>query len=148
MDCQGKSCSLKKKEDKSNPLSMSAWLIIALLPKCPLCLLSYSTAISLCSGKTLFQDTVGWTSYIPIFLALVLIGTFIYNFKGRKTLKAILIAVLGCVIILFGEYFSKSIATYYYGTAVLLFACWVNGSFSFFMKKINEARERMRPQKV
>ena len=148
MDCNSSSCSLTKAEKKSGMLSIWSWLFIALLPKCPLCLLSYSTAISLCGGKTLFQEDVGWTSYIPIMLALLVIGSFIYNYKGRKTLTAIGIAVGACLIILYGEYFSKSMATYYWGVFALFFACWVNGSFSFFINKFNTTFLKRKAQKT
>ena len=144
MNCQNNTCSLIKSEKKSGMLSLGSWLIIVLLPKCPLCLLSYSTAISLCGGKTIFQESVGWTSYIPILLAAFVIASFIYNFKGKKTLIAISIAILSCLIILYGEYITKSMTTYYIGVTALFFACWVNGSFSFFIKKFNNFRANAR----
>ena len=148
MDCNSRSCLHTKSEKKGSMLSIWSWLFIALLPKCPLCLLSYSTAIGLCGGKTLFQENVGWTSYIPIMLAALVIGSFIYNYKGKKTLTAIGIALSACLIILYGEYFSKSMTTYYWGVFALFFACWVNGSFSFFIKKFKKAFQKREAQKI
>ncbi len=120
---------------KQDKVSIGTLLLIAILPKCPLCLLSYSTAISLCGGKTIFSDTVGWTSYIPVFLALVLIGTFVLNYKGAKTAIAIALASFACVVILYGEHMAKTQVVYYLGTVMLFMACWTNGSFTFFLNK-------------
>jgi hypothetical protein len=80
---------------------------------------------------------VGWTSYIPVILAFVLIGTFIYNYKGRKTLLAIALAVSASITILYGEYVVKTQWIYYLGVLTLFAACWLNGSFSFFLRKFN-----------
>ena len=148
MDCNSNTCSVNAIKKKGEMLSIWSWLFIALLPKCPLCILSYSTAISLCGGKTLFQESVGWTSYIPIILASLVIASFIYNYKGEKTLAAIGIAVGACLIILYGEYYTKSITTYYWGVAALFFACWVNGSFAFFIKKFQKAFQKREAQKI
>ena len=139
MDCKDNSCSFMKNEKKSDLLSLGSWVLIALLPKCPLCLFSYSAAISLCSGKTILKEAVGWTSYIPIVLAIILIGSFLYNYKGMKTLKAIGLALVGCIIILYGEYFVKNMSTYYIGAVTLLWACWMNGSFNFFVRKVKRS---------
>jgi len=137
MELSSRTCSHTCNRKRSNKLTLGTWLMIALLPKCPLCLLSYSTAISLCGGKTIFADTVGWTSYIPLILAFILIATFLYNYKGKKTLIAIGIALLGCLAILYGEYVVKTQGAYYIGVATLFTACWFNGSFSFFLKRFN-----------
>lgn len=148
MDCHSNSCSLIKSEKKSGLLSLGSWLLIAVLPKCPLCLFSYSSALTLCSGKKLFQESVGWTSYIPIALAIIVVISFIYNYKGRKTLYAISIALAACAIILYGEYISKTLFTYYLGVSTLFFACWMNGSFGFFVRKFNIVRKKTRTHTV
>jgi hypothetical protein len=90
----------------------------------------------LCGGKTLYAKTVGWTSYIPVILAFILISTFLINYKGVKTLLAIGLAIFASLVILYGEYVTKMAFTYYTGVIILFFACWVNGSFQFFLKKI------------
>lgn len=136
MNCDSGNCIPLKRQSRRHNLSLGSWLLIALLPKCPLCILSFSSAITLCGGKTLFAETVGWTSYIPIVLALILITTFFINYKGVKTLMAIGLAICASLIILYGEYVTKTSLTYYTGVIILFFACWVNGSFQFFINKM------------
>lgn len=143
MDCKTNTCYHTEKKSKSELISFWSWILIVILPKCPLCILSFSSAVSLCGGKTIFEKTVGWTSYIPIILAAIVITSFIINYKGTKTLTAITIALVSCAIILYGEYITKTEMTYYLGVAALFFACWINGSFHYFIRKMKSVSTRL-----
>lgn len=108
--------------------------VIAILPKCPLCALAYSTAITMCSG-TVYDHTADWTSYISIFLAATTLVLVLWNYKGLRTLAAATAVILGGAFIIHSELVTGNTTTYYAGCAVVLAGVWFNGSFLHFLRK-------------
>lgn len=130
-------CHCKKRVVKkgSGRLSWMAGLIIAILPKCPFCILAYSSAITMCGAAGLEEHTPVWSSYISIFFALL---TFIFiasNFRGWRTVFSMVLVLLGSVGIVWSELMSGSLIQYQWGTFFLLTGIWVNGSFLSIMRK-------------
>lgn len=99
-----------------------------------MCALAYTTAITMCSGKT-FVHEPNWTSYISVALALVTLILVLWNFKGTKTIAAAAIILAGGVIIFNSELFSGNTTHYYLGCGLILSGVWVNGSFLHFLRK-------------
>lgn len=119
---------------KAEGLPFLLGILVAILPKCPFCILAYSSAITLCSGAQIRQHTTGWSSWISIALTLVILGILWYNFRGRRTWFAALLVVIGGGLILHAELFSGSHEVYYAGATLLLAGVWVNASFYFFYR--------------
>ena len=125
--------SERKGKIKNSPLPFFNLLLIAILPKCPFCMLAYSTAITVCSTQAI-AHTTGWASYISISLALITLLIVLYNFKGKRTLLAASLILLGTIFISYSELITGNVAHYYWGSAALLVGVWANGSFLFFVK--------------
>ncbi|MEO1260876.1 MAG: hypothetical protein AAFZ15_18905 [Bacteroidota bacterium] len=138
MQRQNTSCNCRKShriESKSRFLPMLAGIAIALLPKCPFCVMAYSSAITLCSGAKLYDHSPTWVSYISIFLAVLTLALVLWNYKGRRTWIASLLVLFGSYFILDSELRTGDFENYYWGVGSLLLGVWINGSFSYFYKK-------------
>ncbi|MCB9275152.1 MAG: hypothetical protein H6564_14005 [Lewinellaceae bacterium] len=110
-------------------------ILIVLLPKCPFCLLAYSSAITLCSGVKVYQHEPGWPSWISIGLASLTLALVLWNYKGRRTLFAAALILSGSYFILSSELQTGELAVYYLGAALLLSGVWVNGSFRYVFNR-------------
>ena len=130
-------CACPSKESKRTKGSYSilSGILIAFLPKCPYCILAYSSAITMCSGTKLYAHTPSWTSYLLLGLALLTILFILMNYKGKRTLIAAILATLGSFLMLASQFYTFDINHYYIGTSLLLFGVWVNASFVFFYRQ-------------
>ncbi len=118
-------------------------LLIALLPKCPFCVMAYTGAITVCGAKTLAAVySPEWTSAIPISLSILTLGIVAWNYKGRKTIAACFFIAMGILLIVQSELFSGAIASYYWGCALLFLGVWANGSLSYFVKLFRAGTSR------
>ena len=113
-------------------------IIIALIPKCPFCILAYSSAISVCGSVQLSQHSPLWTSWISVILALLTLLFIIFNYKGKKTLLAAAIILAGSGLIFWSELQSGALIQYQWGASLLILGVWLNGSFFFFARKLKE----------
>ena len=128
-------CPSKKKKHAKGKYSILSGILIALIPKCPYCILAYSSAITMCSGTKLYAHTPSWTSYLLLALAVLTILFIIMNYKGKRTIIAASLAALGSLLMLTSQFYTFDINHYYIGTFLLLFGVWVNASFRFFYRQ-------------
>jgi len=131
-------CACKKREKKnlySSWISVLGAFFIALLPKCPFCIMAYSSAITLCSGKKLYDQDPTWASYISIGLAIFTLIIVLYNFKGIKTIIAALLVMIGSAYIFSSEFYTGEMTHYNIGAALLLFGVWLNANLMYFIQK-------------
>lgn len=133
--CQSK-CTSKKMQDRNSLFSFLPGIAIALIPKCPFCILSYTSAITVCSAKNMSSHTPEWTSGISIAFALLTFIITAYNYKGRRTKIALLIIASGCALVIYSELFNGLLQSYYWGCSLLMVGIWFNGSLLFFVRKI------------
>ena len=110
-------------------------VLVAVLPKCPFCIMAYTGAMSLCSGTMLYPNANSWTAYLISGVAVLVLAGIAYNQKGKKTWWALALATLGVLAIAVGQFYLISQTIYYLGAALLFFGIWVNGSFNHFYHK-------------
>ena len=130
-------CATKACKNKAGYSSVS-WLpaiFIAILPKCPFCIMAYSGAMSMCSGKMLFPNADTYSGYFIVAISFIVILGIILNYKGTQTWWAVSFAILGSVIIGISQFITLSEHIYYLGAFVLFFGIWLNGSFTYFYNK-------------
>ena len=135
-DCNKCTTDLKlKQSDKASFLST---LFIVLIPKCPLCIMAYSSAITMCGGRELYLNQNNWVSYIPIILGVVILVLIIQRFKGLKTWVSLMIATGGLLLIVGVHQLMIPSSAYNLGAGLLLFATWLNGSFISFVNHLKK----------
>lgn len=131
-------CKCKKthKRSPSSSLSLFSGILIALLPKCPFCILAYSSAITLCSGKTLYPEGTNYMLYVVLGLMLFILALIAYNFKGRRTYYAIGLILTASLFLASYYFFEGNFTWYYTGVVLLLTGVWMNGSLYHFVGKL------------
>ena len=131
-------CNQKKTCGRQKRSKFFSWLptfLLIILPKCPFCLMAYSGAISLCSGKMMYPHADSYSVYIIGLLSILTCAGIIFNYRDKRTNIAIGLALLGVVLILSGQLWLMSEVAYYIGVLVLIFGIWFNGSFLFVFRK-------------
>ena len=129
-------CAKKKQATGvQDSVSFLPGILIALIPKCPFCILSFTSAITVCSSKTLPVHDSNWTSYISIAFSVLTAVIVAYNYKGVKTQFALATIGLGIALIVYSELYSGLLQSYYWGSAFLIVGVWINGSLEFFIRK-------------
>jgi hypothetical protein len=133
------SCSTCKEDKKkiwAGNSSIFSMLLVILIPKCPFCIMAYTSAISMCGGADMYFSQNNWVSYIPIVLSLVVIALIFMNRRGKRTNVALALATVGFILILLTHQLILTAVWYNAGTILLLLAIWLNGSFSSFVSSI------------
>lgn len=113
-----------------------ATLMLAILPKCPFCMLAFSSTLVLCgkgedSTVTTIQRHSG-TLYLSLFLCgLTLLG-IILNYQPRRTLAALVPALAGIACLLCSVTTAGGQLLYYAGILLMLAGILLNmRKFSF-----------------
>ena len=110
--------------------------IIAIIPKCPFCILTYTSALTICSTNNVGGHAPQWTSWISIAFAMLTLFVTLYNYKGNRTLVAASFVLVGSLLIMYSELISGLVQPYYWGCGILIFGIWVNGSLPFFLRMV------------
>ena len=133
-DC---SCTNKKtiKYNKNKGYPFLLTIIIAILPKCPFCMLAYSSAITMCSGATIYQHKAGAFSYISITLAVIVLASILLNSRDIRTWIAFGLALYGTGLGAWSEWYTGQLSTYMIGSSLLLLGALLNGNLLHFVQK-------------
>lgn len=135
-------CNSRAPARKTTSLSIWSTLLIVLLPKCPLCVMAYSSALTICGGESIYMQSNNWLSFFPIALALVIVGLIARNYRGGRTLVALGLAGLGSVAILLVHQLILPPLFYDLSAALLFLAIWLNGSMFSFVSTFVKVRTR------
>lgn len=130
-----KNCNKCRSQNKIGRIPWVPAIVVALIPKCPFCVMAYSGAITLCSGKKFLPE--GTESSLLIFwgLCLFVFVSILLNFRDKRTWMALAIAGLGAGLLLSSQYFLWDIVWYYTGVLLLLLGSWLNGSLYSIISK-------------
>ncbi len=134
--CKNKSHIPKKVEAANGSMSFLSTILLILIPKCPLCMTAYMSAM------VLFFD-IEYTTLVPVLLhtkpvmGLLIITMILLNRKDKRTVIALAIAGIALTFLVLKTY---------YGLALLMpdwviyiafiFAIWYNGNFKYFYRFI------------
>ena len=114
-------------------------IFLALLPKCPFCVMAYSSTVMLCTeGAGMHQGVFSSTTTLIItslFCVIALISIFL-NYRDKTTVYAFLLAAFGSALIILSITIVPSLPLYYSGIAFLFSGVWLNASLLSFVQKI------------
>jgi len=134
-----KHCNRCRNRFWTSKLSWLPTIVIAILPKCPFCVMAYSGAVSLCSGKTLFPNAGASSIYIFSLLCLLVLLSIKLNHRDNRTRMALAVAGFGSMIVIASQYFLLDKSIFYFGAVVIILGTWINGSlYSILSKYINQ----------
>ncbi|MDC0008249.1 hypothetical protein OAE12_00910 [bacterium] len=138
--CKTKFRTPKKVEAANGSMSFLSTVLLILIPKCPLCLTAYMSAM------VLFFD-IEYATLVPMLLhtkpvmGLLIITMILLNRKDKRTLIALAIS---------GIALSFLVLKTYYGVALwmpdwiiyiaFIFAIWYNGNFQYFYRFIKSKK--------
>lgn len=131
-------CKNEKTRRVKQPLPLLISLFIAILPKCPFCAFGYSCVVTMCSGAKLHQYTPNAYGIISVILSVIVICSFLFNYKGRKTLIAMTLAVMGTCLVSLSQFITGSPPQYFMGTGLIFFSVFFNGSFMHFWQRFTK----------
>ena len=135
-------CHPTKKVNRSSSASLFSTVVLIILPKCPICIMAYSSAITICGGTDMYFRYNNWVSYVPLVLALFINLMFLFNWRGQRTLYALTIAMVGFTLISLTHQLVLSPIFYDLGAVLLLMSIWLNSSL---ISLLNKFRRKLRP---
>ncbi|MFZ9660356.1 MAG: hypothetical protein ACO29O_00645 [Chitinophagaceae bacterium] len=146
MDKSCKTCNNYTKSLASSRYGWMGGILLAILPKCPFCLLAYSSTMVLCGEGTLINSKTIHVSPLTIILTsllglLTIIGIYM-NRRGQRTTYALLLSLLGLALVFSSVLQGGGEWLYYTGTAIIFVAIWLNGSMLWFVSSIIKILER------
>jgi hypothetical protein len=130
----GSSCA-KEKVLPFSWLPSSLSFLIILLPKCPFCIVAYTSSMAICGASPLVSHHTDWGAWFALFLGMVITFSIYRNYRGLGTTLALLVALLGLLFVGIGVFVADAFVYYYVGSIVLLLAAFFNGSGFRFISK-------------
>lgn len=116
-------------------ISFLSTALIIILPKCPFCIAAYS-------GAFLMFYEVDKATLAPIFLhlkpllGLLVFGSILLNFKGRKSKIASFIVLIAFIFLLLETYANIYLLPNWIIYSAFFFGAWFNGNFEYFIRFI------------
>lgn len=125
-------------------MSLAAWFLLALLPKCPFCIMAFTSTAILCGEGAM--TTVSRTHNSPLtititaILGLTTLLAILFNRKGARTWYALGLSVPGFVMVLFSVIRNGGQPLYYAGIGLLFLGVWMNGSLPWIWNSLPPRR--------
>jgi len=100
--------------------------------------MAYSSAITICGGPDMYLTSNNWVSYVPLVLALFINLMLLLNWRGERTVNALIVAMIGFTFLLLTHQLILSSGFYNLGAVLLLLGIWLNGSLISILNKIRK----------
>jgi hypothetical protein len=137
-DCS--SCDMPSPKASKHGYGLMTGLLLALLPKCPFCIMAFTGTAVLCGEGSVVEISRTHNSLLTILvtgvLCLVTCMGIALNRRGNRTMYALAIAAAGISMIMFSVIRSGGQPVYYGGITLVFFAVWLNGSLLWFVRKL------------
>jgi len=116
-------------------LSFLSTVFLILIPKCPLCIMAYTSAF------LLFFDVEHSVLYpfllhVKPVLAFSILAFIAFNNRGKRTLVSLIIASVAFIALLLANYWNLIFLPDWILYSVFFFAAWYNGNFQYFFRFI------------
>jgi hypothetical protein len=150
-----KSCAPCKNSSKKvlfqKQTGVVAGILLALLPKCPFCYMAFSGTLMLCgNGSGMFTRTFSSlpTQIFSVTFCLLILLFIILNFRDKRTLYAIALAVVGSAMVIYSTTIAGGLMLYYSGVVMIFFSVWLNASLLYFTNRITKLCTDLRKEKL
>ena len=121
-------------------MGVAAWLLLAVLPKCPFCIMAFTSTAILCGEGAMTNVSRTHNSPLTISITAVLglmtLLAIVLNRKGIRTFYALGLSIPGLAMVLFSVIRNGGQPLYYAGIALLFLGVWMNGSLPWFWKRL------------
>jgi hypothetical protein len=107
--------------------STALGLVVLLLPKCPFCVVAYTSSMAICGAPSLTEHHTDWGAWLAIGLAVLCLGSIARNYRGAGTRTAIVMAFVGICLLVTGLFIPNAMGWYYAGAALLFLSSFYNG---------------------
>lgn len=131
------------------PMHQSPWLmgfLLVILPKCPFCVLAYSSTIMLCGKDAVISTSAihnsETTVFITIGLCLLTLAGIAFNQRDRRTKYAIGLAVAGSMMAILSAIYGGGEYLYYSGVLLIFTGVWLNGSLLYVINRLRSKSGR------
>lgn len=138
--CKNKLHTAKKVEAASGSMSFLSTILLILIPKCPLCMTAYMSAM------VLFFD-IEYATLVPVLLhtkpimGLLIITMILLNRKDKRTLVALALAGIAMTFLILKTYFSTALFLPDWIIYIaFIFAIWYNGNFRYFYRFLQSTK--------
>lgn len=129
----------KRDFSTSKKMGTASWLLLALLPKCPFCIMAFTSTALLCGEGAMQEVSMTHNSILTIsitsLLVLVTLSSVLFNYKGKATLWALSLILPGLSLVMYSVVRDGGQFLYYTGTVLMFAGVWMNGSLPWFFKK-------------
>jgi len=137
-DC--KPCKRKKiVSDGKKPMGLLTTIFLVLLPKCPFCLMAFSSTAILCGkagGVSDLTHTSATTIFVTSFFCLLVLLSILLNYRDARTKYALLLVTTGCTLVMYSVCIGGGLLLYYSGVTMLFIGVWLNASLLYVIRKI------------
>ncbi|ULQ52756.1 hypothetical protein [Flavihumibacter fluvii] len=111
-------------------IGILAGILLAVLPKCPFCVLAFSSTIVLCGkgGDETFNQTHSspLSIYISLFFCFITLLSLALSFKDKRTWYALAFAFAGSCCIIYSVAIAGGQVLYYTGVLIVLTGIGMN----------------------
>ena len=135
--CAGKDLAAKRKQRAG----FLTGIVLAVLPKCPFCVMAYSSAVMLCTeGAGMHSGIFSSTNIliITILFCAIALASILFNYRDQRSAYAFLLGAIGSTIIILSITITMNLAWYYAGIALLFAGIWLNASLLSLVRKVKQ----------
>lgn len=139
--CKTKLPPLKKASGASGSMSFLSTVLLILLPKCPLCMTAYMSAMVLFFDIENAQLVPFLLHAKPVLGGLIIL-MILMNRKDKRTIISLGIAALALVFLVLKTYYNAPILPDWLLYTAFIFAIWYNGNFQYFYRFIRFGKQK------
>jgi predicted transporter len=144
-DC--KPCKKRKAvSENKRPVGLLTTIFLVLLPKCPFCLMAFSSTIILCgkaggASEITHSPSSATTIFITSFFCVSVLLSIILNYRDVRTRYALFLAGAGCLLIMYSVCVGGGLPFYYSGVVLVFIGVWLNASLLYIIRKVMGRRK-------
>ena len=118
---------------------MLTTIFLVLLPKCPFCLMAFSSTVILCGkagGVSELTHTSVTTIFVTSFFCFLVLISILLNYRDVRTKYAFLLVATGCLLIMYSACIGGGLPFYYFGVILLFTGVWLNAGLLNIIEKL------------